>query len=70
MKQKVITPQINNCYCGSLAKIQTWDIYGEYIFQVVCENRHTLTRYCGTKHRAICRWNNRVLNKIKDYEKN
>ncbi len=61
MKQKIIIPQISKCYCGTNAKIQTWDNYGEYIYQVVCENRHTLTKYCGTKNRAIHRWNNRIL---------
>jgi len=62
MKQKIITPELKECFCGAKSKIQTWDIYGAYIYQVVCENRHTLTRYCGTRHRAICRWNNRVVN--------
>ncbi len=61
MKQKVITPEISTCFCGAKSKVQTWDTYGEYIYQVVCENRHTLTKYCGTRHRAICRWNNRVV---------
>ena len=60
MVQKIITPEIKKCYCGANAKIQTWDIYGEYIFQVICQNRHTLSKYCTTRHRAICRWNNRV----------
>ena len=59
--QKITTPKIKKCSCGSDAKIQTWDCYGEYEFQVVCENKHTLTKYCKTKHRAICRWNNRLL---------
>jgi len=65
-KQPIITPEISQCYCGAKAKILTWDVYGEYEYQVKCENKHTLTKYCGTKHRAICRWNNRVLNCIKE----
>lgn len=64
MAQQIKTPEIIDCYCGSKAKIQTWDIYGEYTFQVVCENKHTLTKYCGSRHRAICRWNNRVTNNL------
>lgn len=32
----------------------------DIIYQVVCENRHTLSKYCRTRHRAICLWNNRV----------
>jgi len=62
--QKITTPEISKCYCGASAKVQTWDIYGENIYQVVCENRHTVTKYCGTKHKAICRWNNRVKLRI------
>lgn len=57
--QKIITPPISKCYCGEEAKIQTWESY-DIIYQVVCNNRHTLTKYCGSAHRAICRWNHRV----------
>ena len=59
MAQKIITPEIKKCYCGANAKIQTWEDY-DIIYQVVCENRHTLSKYCRTRHRAICLWNNRV----------
>lgn len=62
-KQKIITPKISNCYCGANAKIQTWDDY-DVIYQVVCENRHTLSKFCITPHRAICKWNNRVKIKL------
>lgn len=62
MKQKLIIPEITRCYCGSDAKIITWDIYGEYVYKVMCENNHTLSKYCGTRNRAIHRWNNRVKN--------
>lgn len=60
MAQKIITPEIKNCYCGAKAKIQTWTFSYDYEYQVVCENNHTLTKYCSKKHRAICIWNNRV----------
>ena len=61
MTQQIKIPDIENCFCGANAKIQTWDIYGEYIYQVVCENKHTLSKYCGSRNRAIHRWNNRVV---------
>lgn len=59
MPQKIITPDIKNCFCGAKAKIQTWDDY-DFIYQVICENKHTLSKYCRTRHRAICKWNNRI----------
>lgn len=59
--QKVITPTIKRCWCGEDAHIKggwKWDHW-----QVMCNNKHTLTRECSTVHRAICRWNNRTNDK-------
>jgi len=71
MKQKIITPPIKNCFCGKSAKIQTWEFgsYYDLCYQVVCEDGHAMSKYCGTPHRAICKWNNRVEQKIKEDEK-
>jgi len=61
MTQTPNTPAISKCHCGADA-----DVYGTYSgnhWQVVCVNRaaHTLTRECGSRHRAVCLWNNRLL---------
>ena len=66
MKQKVITPQIKKCFCGSETKFET-DEYGqELVLRVCCiENNHHFTKYCGTRHKAVCKWNNRVENQTK-----
>ncbi len=62
MKQKVITPKLKDCYCGSKAKV-VWMNYDN--FQVHCiENDHRITPEMGSRHRAIFRWNN-TLDKMK-----
>lgn len=60
MVQKFTTPNIRKCYCGAEAEVLTWTFSYDYEYQVKCQNGHVLTKYCGTRHRAICRWNNRV----------
>lgn len=66
MKQKVITPPIEDCFCGAKAKpIEDWDFRNQY--RIICDNNHTLTKDCKSIHRAICLWNNRV--KVKKSEK-
>ena len=61
MKQKVITPQMKKCFCGSEVKMTSWEYGQEWVVRVECiDNNHSLTRYCGSTHKAICKWNNRV----------
>ena len=56
--QKPITPKIKNCTCGASARPIDWDFRDRW--RVICDNNHTLTEECGTVHRAICLWNNRI----------
>ena len=58
MKQKIITPPISQCHCGANAHPIDWDYNGLWV--VMCDKNHTMTKPCGTQHRAICRWNNRI----------
>jgi len=64
MKQKVITPPISTCFCGSKAKVVDWNWNERYL--VMCDNNHTLSKECGSHHKAICLWNNRVAQKLKE----
>ena len=57
--QTVVTPQIEICWCGANAKMQSWEFDQTCMGQVICDNGHTLTKYCYY-HRAVCLWNNRV----------
>lgn len=62
MKQKVITPKVKNCQCGSEARA-IWMDHDQW--QVHCVyNDHRLTPEMGSKHRAVCRWNN-TIDKLK-----
>jgi hypothetical protein len=63
-KQKIYTPPILNCWCGTETEIDSDDFGQEVYFRIRCKNRHTLTNYCRTKNRAIWRWNNRVAAKL------
>jgi hypothetical protein len=65
MAQKIKTPPITPCArCGAKAKcIEDWDFRD--MWKVICDNNHTSTKDCGTKHRAICRWNNAQI-KLQD----
>jgi hypothetical protein len=57
MAQKIVTPEIVKCAkCGADATCLDWDFNDQW--KVYCDNNHTATRECGTRHRAICRWNN------------
>lgn len=58
MKQKIITPEIKKCCCGSKANL-VWMDYDNW--QVHCiENDHRITPEMGSGHRAVCRWNNTI----------
>jgi hypothetical protein len=61
MKQRIITPAISNCAkCGAEARLEEdWDFRDTW--RGVCTNGHSVGRYCGTRHRATCRWNNAQL---------
>ena len=60
-KQRVVVPEILDCWCGEKACPIDWNFRG--MWQVMCKNNHTLTKECSTKNRAIHRWNARVLEK-------
>lgn len=59
MAQTVQLPIIKDCWCGAKAICLDWDYRMAY--KVICDNNHTLTKECGTKNRAIHRWNNKVI---------
>lgn len=60
MSQKIITPSISNCaICGAVAKVLSWDF--DFNYKVICDNNHTSPQECGSRHRAICRWNNKQI---------
>jgi len=56
--QTPITPPVSDCYCGKKAIAIDWEFRDRW--QVICDSNHTLTKECGSRHRAVCRWNNRV----------
>ena len=71
MKQIPKPPSIINCYCGDKAEVFECDdlSIGYYnTWQVMCDRNHTMSKYCGSMHRAICLWNNRVATKITAYQ--
>ena len=57
-KQKPVTPEVVDCYCGAKAKLIDWDFND--MWQVMCDNNHTLSKQCGSKHKATILWNKRV----------
>lgn len=60
MPQIVKTPAILNCTkCGAKAVCIDWDFQDRW--RVMCDNNHTETKECGSRHRAICRWNNKQV---------
>ena len=62
MKQPIFTPEIMPCkLCGAKAMVLDWDFNERY--QVWCDNNHTVGGKCNTAHRAICRWNNKQIEK-------
>lgn len=65
MKQKAVTPEIMKCHCGADARIMTWEVGQQLVYRVECTKNHSLSNFCGTWHRAICKWNNRVQILIK-----
>ena len=60
-KQPIFTPDITPCFCGGKLKILVEMNVDMDLYFVYCENGHSSPR-CGTKHRAICKWNNRMRN--------
>ena len=64
MAQQIKTPPIVPCArCGAEAKCIDWDFRD--MWKVMCDNNHTSTKECSTRHRAICRWNNAQI-KLQD----
>jgi hypothetical protein len=54
-QQRATTPPIALCAkCG--AKAECFDF--DFLYRVICNNYHTATKRCGSRHRAVCRWNN------------
>ena len=66
--QKPKTPKITQCECGKHTRIVSDD--GDYsqgggygfMYRVECQGNHIRTKYCGSRHRAIWRWNNSLSN--------
>jgi hypothetical protein len=64
MAQQIKTPPIVPCArCGAEAKCIDWNFRD--MWKVMCDNNHTSTKECSTRHRAICRWNNAQI-KLQD----
>jgi len=57
-KQKVVVPEILDCWCGAKARPVDWDFRGMWL--VMCDKNHYLTKECSTINRAVHRWNARV----------
>lgn len=69
MKQPIFTPPIQPCaICGAQAKTIDWNYNGRWV--VMCDNNHTHWHIdgggCTSRHRAICRWNNKQIKAKKD----
>ena len=66
--QKPKTPKIIPCECGKHTRVVSDD--GDYsqgggygfMYRVECQGNHIRTKYCGSRHRAICLWNNSLSN--------
>ena len=59
MAQIVKTPNVLPCWCGARAEaFQSME--HQFLYQVMCDNNHTLSKECGTVNRAVCLWNNRL----------
>jgi hypothetical protein len=57
MAQQIKTPPIASCArCGAKAMCIDWNFDGKH--RVWCDNNHVSTKECGSRHRAICLWNN------------
>ncbi len=65
MKQKVTTPEILPCVCGAMPVVMPavtgWDHFERH-YMVECKKcTRRWPRNASTKHRAICKWNNRMI---------
>jgi hypothetical protein len=58
VKQKVHTPAIACCArCNTPGRLEEdWGFRDTW--KIICFNCNRSTKYCGTRHRAVCRWNN------------
>ena len=62
MKQPIFTPEILPCkICGAKAEVLDWEFRMRY--RVMCDNNHMIGGECNTVHRAVCRWNNKQIEK-------
>ena len=63
--QTIITPAISKCLCGLNCQVKhnPYPTYRGDDYRVECDNGHYFTKYCSSKHRAICLHNNRVKSK-------
>lgn len=63
MKQKVKTPELVKCLCGHTPQVRrSYDPRSyDRSYEVHCKDcGKTGPQYCKNKHRAICKWNNRI----------
>ena len=63
MKQKVKTPELVKCLCGHTPQVRRSYDQRSYdrSYEVHCKDcGKTGPQYCKNKHRAICKWNNRI----------
>lgn len=67
MKQEVKTPNILRCWCGAESEaFQSME--NQFMYQVMCKQNHTLSKECGSVHRAVCLWNNRVVQHNQEFK--
>jgi hypothetical protein len=59
-KQEVKTPPISKCWCNAPAKVEFQEEGHDLYYRVRCDNGHIMTKFIGSRHKAICRWNHRV----------
>lgn len=74
MKQRITTPPLKNCICGSVPEVRVASLTGWMHYDkhwcVECGNcKRVWPRNTKSKHRAICKWNNKMESmQINNYE--
>ncbi len=61
MSQPIKTPPVSDCWCGKPAQAYDWNFNSRW--KVICEDGHSFNGECNSRHRAVCRWNNRIAAK-------
>ena len=64
--KEVETPKLQNYKCGKHPIVEDDMFDGGFgeSYHVICLTCYTKTNWCKSKHRAICRWNNKFIDKL------